>query len=622
MGRKTVITVVAVILALFQLWTAATIPYPEYIQRSIHLGFVLILAFLAFPFKKNDKFLALDVVLALAAVALCAYIAINRSTIIRQSGRPFGIEPWLGLIMVLLVMESARRTVGWPLPILAVLAILYALFGHNLGDWGFPQLALRDIFAYQYTTTSAIWGMPVAMSATMIATFVMLGAFFSVTGLDKVFSSLAFAVAGRLAGGPALVAVVSSGFIGMINGSGVANVLTCGTYTIPLMKRAGYSPAFAGGVEAAASTGGQIMPPVMGAAAFLMAEFLDISYWKIVIAAVIPGILYYVAMAFAVQAETSRAGLGKTQPDESAPTLGHIFIHDGYLLLPVILLTVMIAMGWGPSKAAFYAIICVVLMGLLRKETRIGLKKLLMALETGAKSLLSIAPAGACAGIVLGVVAETGLGAKFSILMVSMSGGIQLVALLLAAIAALILGMSLPVVACYAVAASALATGLVMVGIQPLVAHFFIMYFAVFSGLTPPVCVTAYAAAGLAQAPWLNVAWNSCKLGIPMFILGFMFVYNPGLLAIGPLWKIVLEGTVAMVGLVMVARGFFGYIFHKASALERTLFILGGIVLTAPTNWLTMLVGGGLAGIVVVSQLRTGRRLAKASAGSLNIPGA
>ncbi|MFC2041480.1 TRAP transporter permease [Chloroflexota bacterium] len=611
MGRK-IITGILIMLALFQLGTALTIPLPNLMQRSVHLAFVLTIIFLTTTHRRPGRgFGLLDALLAVAAVGTCVYVALNWLAILERSGQPFGIEPWLGFILVLLILEATRRTTGPALPVLAILSLLYALFGHDLGQWAFPQIPLQDVFAYQYTTPAGIWGAPVAISATMVAAFVMLGAFLTVSGVERVFTMLAFGLAGKLAGGPALVSVTSSGFIGMITGSGVANVLTTGAYTIPLMKRSGYSPAFAGGVEAAASTGGQIMPPIMGAAAFLMAEFLDMSYWSIVVAAAVPGILYFVTMAIGVHAEAAKMGLGKMPADVEVPSLRYTLVHYGYQLLPVVLLVVLIGIGWGPAKAAAYGVVMVILLSWVRKDTRMGPKKFLQALQLGARNLVTVASAGACAGVILGSVAMTGLGAKFSILMVGLSAGHLMLTLVMAMFAAIILGMSLPVVACYAVAASALAMGLVMVGLPPLVAHFFIMYFAVFSGLTPPVCITAYAAAGIAEANWLRTAGNACKLGIPMFILGYMFVYNHALLAIGSPLEILREGVTALIGLAMVARGFSGYIIHKANLVERLMFLAGGIILAAPVSWQSLTIGCGLGVIVLVKQLWTGRRSKK-----------
>jgi TRAP transporter 4TM/12TM fusion protein len=386
-------------------------------------------------------------------------------------------------------------------------------------------------------------------------------------------------VAGRLAGGPAQVAVVSSALLGTVTGSSTANVATTGAFTIPLMKSRGYQPHFAAGVEAVSSTGAQIMPPIMGAGAFIMADMLNTPYSNIIKAAALPAILYFLGVLLAVRFEAYRAGLVADQKPEKVSS---ILFKEGYLFIPILVIIYFIIEGHSPMKACWYGILATLVVSSFKRETRLNFTKLIDALETGAKNVVGIASACACAGIVLGVMNMTGLGIKFTHLIIQLSGGYLPYALLLSMLASLILGLELPTAVAYVIAAAVAAPALVTLGIPPLVAHMFVFYFSILGTITPPVCLSVYVASGIADAHWLKAAWVAVRLALPAWILPYMFVYNNALLGMGDPLRVSFSFVTGLIGMFLLAGGSIGYFFTRCSVVERLLLAFAGLVLIIP----------------------------------------
>jgi TRAP transporter 4TM/12TM fusion protein len=597
---RIIVTVVAVLLGGFLLYTAATFPCSQYIQRGIFAGASLFLVFSIYRSGKGKWHLVLDVILALAGAGLCAYVVLNSEEIFQRAPQPIGMEPWLGLALIFIILEAGRRTCGLALPIMASLFMLYAVVGSNLpGDLGFANLSIQQVLAYQYTSLSGIWGSVTGVTATMVAAFVIFGAFLSESGIERTFSMLALSLAGRLKSGPPMVAVISSAFIGMISGSSVANVLTTGSYTIPLMKRYGFSPPFSAAVEASASTGGLIMPPIMGAAAFVMAEFLDVSYFKIMVAAIIPALIYFLMVGLQVNAEVNKRRLGKILEEKEVPKLKYILLKRGYQLLPLLVLVALISYGWPAAKACFYGTLSVVLISLILKETRMGPRKILNSLVNSMKMLLGVTGACLCAVIIVGTLAQTGLGTKLGLILISLAGEHEILALILTMLCTIILGMGLPVVAAYVIAASAMTVGLNLLGLPSLVSHFFILYYASFGTITPPVCMTAYAAASLAKANWFHVAIYACKLGIAAFILPYTFIYNKAILLMGSPLEILQVFIMAIIASLMLAGGLSGWLKREIAITGRILLVSGGLLLLTSSTWYINIAGLVLGGIEI-----------------------
>lgn len=598
------IKVVAVLFAVFLLYTAATFPFSQYIQRGIFAGASLFLIFLIHRLGKKRWHLVIDVILAMGGMGLCAYIVINSEEIFRHAPQPVGIEPWLGLALIIIILEAGRRTCGLALPIMAILFLLYAILGSDLpGEWGFSKLSIQQVLAYQYTSLSGLWGPVTGVTAGMVAAFVIFGSFLSESGIERTFSMLAVSIAGRLKSGPPMVAVISSAFVGMISGSSVANVLTTGSYTIPLMKRYGFPASFAGAVEASASTGGLIMPPIMGAAAFVMAEFLGVSYFKIMLAAIIPALLYFLVVGVQVNAEVNKRHLGVILQETNLPRLRDVIIKKGYQLFPLVVLVAMIAYGLPAAKACFYATVAVVLISLFSKETRLGPRAILTALENSMKMLLGVAGAVLCAVVIVGTLAQTGLGTKLGLILINLAGDYEILALVLAMVCTIILGMGLPVVAAYVIAASAMVIGLNMLGLPPIVSHFFILYYASFGTITPPVCITAYAAATLAKAPWLQVAAYACKLAGAAFVLPYAFIYNKAILLVGSPLEIFKVIIIASIGSILLASGLGGWLMREVRLVSRLVLMTAGTFLITSNNWYVISIALTIGGIELLREI-------------------
>ncbi|MBS6830565.1 MAG: TRAP transporter permease, partial [Desulfovibrio sp.] len=608
------------------LFTAATGAYPPQIQRAVHLGFVLVLIYLLYPARatgSKHKLTWYDVLLAAAGAAVCGYIVWNYDVIVLDAGPPTEMDFIFGCASILLVLEATRRIVGLPITLVAVCFLLYAKFGNLIpGMMGHPGFSMKRIVAHMYLTTEGLFGMPLGVSASFVFLFILFGAFLHSTGLGKFFIDLALAAAGRFVGGPAKVAVLASGFFGTISGSSVANTVSTGTFTIPLMKSVGYRGAFAGAVEAASSTGGQIMPPIMGAAAFIMAQFLGVGYVEIAKAALIPALLYYLAVGFMVHMEAKRLGL-KGIPKERLPRAWFVLRQGGYLLIPIFVLIYLLIQGYTPLKSAYYCILATVIISLVANNWKAwagasssGLnvgpslaqcnrqagKDILQAMENGGRLALGVAAACACTGFVIGVVTLTGVGLKLANAILTLSAGSFALTLFFTMLASIVLGMGLPTTAKYIVLATIAAPAIQTFGVPMLAAHLFIMYFGILADLTPPVALAAYAAAGIARSEPNATGFMAVKLALAGFLIPYIFCYNPGLLMIGASnMEIVFIVCTAAVGIASLSFASVGYWLRNLYLWERLVLVAAAITLITP-GLVTDIIGLGLMAAVYALQ--------------------
>ncbi len=620
------VRVLCIAFSCFHLYTAAFGSFAPQIQRSVHLGFVLCLVYLLYPAqsKKNlDKLPIIDVVFAMLGAIVCGYIVYNYDIIVLDAGPATDMDLIFGFMTILLVLEATRRIVGLPIALVATIFLLYALFGNYIpGLLGHKGFSISRIVGHMYLTTEGIFGMPLGVSASFVFLFVLFGAFLHSTGLGKFFIDLALAAAGQYVGGPAKVAVLASGFFGTISGSSVANTVSTGTFTIPLMKSVGYRGHFAGAVEAASSTGGQIMPPIMGAAAFIMAQFLGVSYFEIAKTAIIPAVLYYLAVGFMVHMEAKRLGL-QGIPKDRLPVTMQVLREGGYLLVPIFVLIYLLMQGYTPLKSAYYCIVTTVVISVLAnnwkayKEVQVtnipvntaliecnilNGKAVLSAMENGARLALGVAAACACTGLVIGVVTLTGMGLKLANAIVALSGGSFMLTLVLTMFASIILGMGLPTTAKYIVLATIAAPAIVSYGVPEMAAHLFIMYFGILADLTPPVALAAYAAAGIAQADPNKTGFTAVKLALAGFLIPYIFCYNPGLLMIGATGlEVVFYVTTAAFGIMALSFANVGYWLRNLYFWERILLAGAAIALITP-QYTTDLVGAGIMAAVYAMQ--------------------
>ncbi|MGQ9648054.1 MAG: TRAP transporter permease [Thermodesulfobacteriota bacterium] len=569
----------AICMSLFHLYTAATLPFGVFVQRGVHLFFILSMIFILNPFRKKGVGV-LDYFLTLLGMAVTLYVVIFYQEIEVQGGIPNTLQIVFGSIAVICIIEGARRSTGLGLPILTIAFLIYALWGNYFPRaWGHPGLTVERMVGYLYVTGDGIWSIPLGVSATVLILFMLFGEFLSNAGVGRFFAEFASVLAGRMVGGPAQMAVISSALLGTVTGSSTANVATTGSFTIPLMKSRGYLPHFAAAVEAVASTGGQIMPPVMGAGAFIMAEILGEPYSSIAKAAAVPAVLYFLGVFLCVRFEALKQGLtGK----EKARRVIDVLWEGGHLFIPVLVILYYVIAGYSPFKASYYGIISILIVSWVRKESRINLTKVFASLEGGGRRVIGIAVVCACAGIVLGVMNMTGLGIKLTELIMRVSAGSLLYALLLAMVASLILGMELPTAVAYLMAAAVAGPALVQLGLKPLVAHLFIFYFSILGTITPPVCLSVYVASGIAHADWLKTAGWAIRMGLPAFIIPFIFVYNPALLLMGKPLFLIQAIVTAVIGMYLMAGAVVGFHLRKINLLERVFITAAALALLVP----------------------------------------
>ncbi len=595
---------IAVSMSLYHLYTARFGTPVALQHRSVHVTFMLVLIFFLYPpAKKHFKLLNIvDGCLIALSFFTSYYIVHNYREIVMRAGIPNTTDLAIGAILILLVLEAGRRVMGWVLPVISVVFLLYAHYGNMVaGRLAHRGFSFKEILEYMYLTTEGIYGTPIGVSAQYLILFIIFGAFLLKSGVGDFFNSLAIAIAGRTRGGPAQVAVISSGFMGSINGAAVANVVTTGSFTIPLMKRIGYSPEFAGGVEAAASCGGQILPPVMGAAAFIMAETLGIQYVNIMYAAIIPALLYYITALTMVYFRASRKNLRGMDPSE-IPNLGQLLKTRSYLFIPLVVLVYFLVKGYTPTYAAFFAIITSVVVSWFRKETRMTPVKIIEALGEGARNCLSVAVACAVVGIIVGVCTLTGFGTKLAGSIINWAGGNLLLTLFFTMISCIILGLGMPSIPAYILTATMAAPALSQLGIPLMVSHFFVFYFAMMANVTPPVALAAFAASGISGGDINRTGVEAFKMASAGFLIPYMFVMNPSLLGMNSsIVKIVIVAVTAAVGVIALASAIEGWLLKRCSLLERLLLLVSALSLIRPGG-ITDLIGIGIILVICAFQ--------------------
>ncbi len=612
--RQYITVIVSILFVAFQLYASLSGRVTAQILRATHLAFVQLLAFLLFPPTKKsprNKLPWYDIVLGLIGSACWMYVVINFQDLARRTGAFLPQDIIVGVIGILVLMESCRRIVGIPILIIASAFILYAFLGAYLpGFLNHRGYKLDRITAHLFYNTEGIMGVPLGACSTFIFLFILFGALLEKTGIGQFFIDTCNAIAGSASGGPAKVAVLTSALLGTVSGSSVSNTVGSGSFTIPMMKRLGYKSEFAGAVEAAASTGGQLMPPIMGAAAFLMAESLGLPYITIVKASIIPALLYFAGIFITVHLEAHKLGL-KGLPREQLPKILPLLLKKGYMILPLVIIVVYLCMGRTAVYAAFMGIACCMLIGLITsivdvlagRQASFGVKDLLEVTTAAARNIISVAIACAMAGIIIGIVTLTGIGLKFGAGLISISGGIAIITLVLTMISSIILGMGAPTTANYLITSTITAGAIIGLGFQPLAAHMFAFYFGIIADITPPVALAAIAGAAIAKGKPIKTAFNATKLAIGAFIIPYVFVFNPQMLMIDTSFLSALPIAVtALIGMFGISAALEGFAFRNSSIIERILFAAAGIMCILP-NSLTDFIGIFLLIGLIVFQL-------------------
>lgn len=602
---KKITTVILFCFTMFQLYTSLLGTFPAQLQRMIHLGFVITLAFLLYPAtsKSNKKKISvLDYIFSGGFLCIVIYYVTNYNEIINRSGAYNQIDIIVGVAGIILVMEACRRVVGWPIVIIATLFIGYAYFGRNIpGFLNHRGYGIERIATHLFYTTEGIIGLPLGTCSTFIFLFILFGAFLEKTGIGQFFIDVANSIAGFAAGGPAKVAVLTSALQGTISGSSVSNTVSTGSFTIPLMKSLGYKPEFAAAVEAAASTGGQIMPPIMGAAAFLIAEAVGVPYLEVAKAAIIPALLYFTGIWMMIHLEAKKLGL-EGIPREQLPKVGPILKERGHLILPIIVIIVLLAMDKSPIYAATRGILAAVIAPYLRKSTHVPLKDLLEALINGARNIISVACACGVAGIIVGIVTLTGVGLKLGGGLIAAAGGMIGLTLFFTMITSLILGMGVPTTANYLITSTIAAPIVMQLGVPALAAHLFTFYFGILADITPPVALAAYAGSAIAKANPFKTGVQATKLAIAAFIIPYIFVMNPALIMIDTTPLEVIRITItSLVGMFGISGGMTGWVYGHANPLERVILIIGGLLLINPSV-ITDIAGIGIIAAILFYQ--------------------
>ncbi len=577
---------VSVMLVVFSLYTAAFGVFPDIIQRGVHLSLAMLLVYLVAAKRASDSSsrgrVALSLLLATLSLVAVGYQVVFYDQVVARYGAMTDVEVFIAALAVILLLDATRRTIGWSMVVLALVFLAYAFWGNVLGgDLAHRGYDLKRVLSQVYLGADGIFGTPLGVSATFVILIVILGALLEGTGASSVLMDVAVAMTGRSRGGPAKAAVVGSSLMGMISGTAVANVLTTGTISIPLMKRGGYRGHVAGAIEAVASTGGQLMPPIMGAAAFLMADIIETPYTDIAKAAIIPAALFYVAVFSAVHLEAVKAGL---QPLDAAelPSARRALLERGHVLFAIPAFVGFLVNGYSVMYSSLWAICALLALSLMRKATRLNPVGFVRVCTSAADAVLPVAMATATAGIIIAVVTLTGIGLKFSSLIVTLSGGSLLAALMLTMAASLILGMGLPTAAAYILVATLAAPALINLGVNTLAAHMFVFYSAMLSAITPPVALAAFAAAALSNENPMRIALTAIKYGLVAFLIPYFFVFDIRLLGIGDFSSLVVPVLTATLGAVALAGAVQGWVVGQTSLPSRVILFAGAVLLIAP----------------------------------------
>lgn len=601
---NTILKWVGFCLSIYQITIGLVGTPTSLIHRPLTVGILMLFLFLKDE-KDGKKSKWGDWVLAIASLLVCLYAVVNANWFLSRFPylTPVKLSEYIyGIALILLVLEAGRRSMGWVMPTIGLVMILYALFGHLLGGalWH-TQFKLSTVIEQITMTTEGIWGSPTHSAVTVVFMFVLFGAVLNSTGTGEFFMDLSLCLTGRFCGATAKTAVVSSGLMGMIQGSSISNVVTTGTFTIPAMKKAGFPDYFAGAVETVASCGGQIMPPVMGAAAFIMADFTGIQYSSIIKYALIPAILYYACTMLQVHFRSKKLGMSGL-PKEEIPNFWHMMKEKGVFLIPVILVIVLLMEGYTAMRAGFIAIVTNLVLALIfsrnRKEM---LKKLLHELQNAPEQMTTVAAAVTNAGIIIGVLFMTGLGTRLSSLVVALAGGKLIIGLVLGMLVAIILGMGMPTSGAYIVMATLIAPGLMELGLSQIQAHMFVFYFACMSMLTPPVAIAAYAAAGIAKANPSKVGFAAWRLALAAFVVPYMFAYGPELLMCGTVAESIIPFITAMLGCLCLASALEGYMLEDLSIPFRVLCGVAALLLIN-TGTVTDIIGICILTLVFIFQ--------------------
>jgi len=609
---------IAIILCSFHLYTGLFGLLISFEQRSFHLFLSLCLVFLTHSFSKKELSKAeegtkgiqlVDIIIILLLFISCSFIFFNWTKFMPFMVRKINnFEIFLTIITILIVLESARRVAGLAFPILVFLGFLYALYGHYIvGYWGHPKISMSYMLSLIYLSPDAIWGFMTGLSATYIALFVIFGSLLLSCGGGQTLVDLSKIIAGKLIGGPAKVAVIASAAFSMISGSPMANVATTGSFTIPMMKRLGYPSEFAGGVESAASTAGILTPPIMGAAAFIMAEFLQIPYLKVCISAAIPAFLFYLSVFMGVHFQSLKLNL-KSIPEKDIPNIREVFTLPKMagVFLPIIVLLFLLFRGYSLSLVGTCASLSILIVYLFSdfhyKNIYRRLFEIPRIFAEAGKAVIIMAPVLTSANILLFLLDHTGINLKFSNFVMSMSGGNLFVILLLTGVLVMILGCGLPATAAYVLGVTVAVPSLVKLGINPISIHLFILYYSIIAGITPPVCPTVYVGAAIAQSNWLKTAWVTMKLAPLLYIMPFVFVFDPTYIMIGSTGVIIYNVIMATVGVIIMESGLMGHLINKCNIFERITLFIAGILLLIPGGSID-LIGIIISSLIIIGQI-------------------
>ncbi len=588
------------------------------VHRSLHVGMMLALSFVMYPFGKKSSYKNVswvDWALIALSLAIPVYVWVDYMGVVERAGMPNTSDLVVATLLVLLVLEASRRMSGWALPILSLLFIAYGLYGRGMpGIFGHRGYTWEQLSNHFFANTEGIYGTSVSVAASYIFLFILFGAVMGKSGMGAFFNDFAMALAGHTKGGPAKVAVISSGLLGSINGSAVANVVTTGAFTIPLMKRTGYSKDFAGAVEASASVGGQLLPPVMGAAAFIMAEMISVPYSTIIVHAAIPALLYYLGIIIQVQLRAGKTNL-LGLPKDRLPKVKAVMKDKGHLLIPIfLLLYLLLFSGTTVVFSAVITIVATILVAALRKNTRMSFKDICDAFAEGAKQTVSVAMACACVGIIIGVTSKTGFGLTMANTIITLGSQSLVFTLIFTMITCMILGMGVPSIPAYIITATIAAPALAKLGIPAISAHLFSFYYAMFANLTPPVALAAFAAAGVSGGDPMKTGFASVKLAIAGFIVPFMFVYSPQLLLLNTtFFEGVRVAIGACIGVLMIGIAVEGYLFTTVPLLLRLVAFVGALGLI-DSGVYTDAIGLGILGLLFSVQYYLAKREKRGSA--------
>jgi TRAP transporter 4TM/12TM fusion protein len=578
-----IITGVALLMALFHVYTSGFGLLETMRQRGVHLMFILMLSFLLYPAtsrSRRDGITIFDGLFTLASIVAAGYVVVEYQAILFRGGMPNELDIVMGILTAVLVIEGTRRTCGYGIPIISIIFLAYAVLGPYMpGVFAHKGASLTRLIDHLYMIPEGIFSIALGTSATYIALFIILAAFLERSGLGELIMDLALTVAGRSYGGPAKVSVFSSALFGTISGSAASNVVIDGVFTIPMMVRAGYKKEYAAAVEAVTSTGGQLMPPIMGSSAFIMADWLGIPYSKVALAAVVPALLYYTGLWIFIHINAVKTGIMPTSKDK-LPKLKNCLKERGHLLIPVFAIIALLYLDFTALYAGFWGIIITVASAALRKSTRMGVKDVLWSLEIGAKRTVAVAMACACVGFIIGVCTLTGIAVTLGNYILDISQGSLLLTLLMVMLLSILMGMGMPTVAVYVILATVAAPVLVKFGIPALAAHMFVFYFGMIANITPPVAIPAYAAAGLAGADPSKTGWTAVRIGLPIFLIPFIFVYSPSILIVNFNWFDFVTTTVSsLIGVSMLAMAIENFMMGPLAKWQRAATLIGGLLM-------------------------------------------